>query len=48
MTESPPQASGPVATGRSEGDLYPLPPGVPLPRAAQQDAGPPRSATPSE
>ncbi|MGW3131792.1 hypothetical protein [Streptomyces sp. NPDC001123] len=47
MTESPPQASGLVATGRSEGDLYPLPSCVPLTRA-EQDAGPPLSTSPSE
>ncbi|GGN44205.1 hypothetical protein [Streptomyces fuscichromogenes] len=33
MTEPPAQASGRVATGRSEGDAYPLPPGLPLARA---------------
>ncbi|WP_167450141.1 hypothetical protein [Streptomyces hyaluromycini] len=30
MTEPPAQAAGLVATGRSEGDAYPLPSGVPL------------------
>ncbi|MEU6195880.1 hypothetical protein [Streptomyces sp. NPDC047061] len=52
MTDPPAPASGRVATGRSEGDLYPLPPGVPLAPAERPVGRPaarrPLPATPSE